>query len=57
MKIEKPKIKTADINSFPKSETKSKYWKNCPKCGLEMTYGQLITDEWFCWNCGHKGTS
>ena len=32
-----------------------KNWKNCPKCGLKMTYGKLITNEWYCWNCGHKG--
>lgn len=36
---------------------KSKYWKDCPQCGLKMTYGQLITDEWYCWNCNHKGVS
>lgn len=33
---------------------KSKHWKDCPKCGLENTYGELITGEWYCWNCHYK---
>ena len=37
-------------------KTKSKYWKDCPKCE-ERTYGQLITGEWYCFNCGYKGKS
>jgi transposase len=38
-----------------RSVSKSKYWKDCPKCGLKMTYGQLVTEEWYCWNCNHRG--
>lgn len=36
---------------------KSRYWKDCPECGLKGTYGQLITEQWYCWNCHHKGDS
>ena len=43
--------------SVSKSNSKSKHWKDCPKCGLKMTYGQLITDEWYCWNCNYKNVS
>ena len=45
--------------AYPDSECKqqSENWKDCPKCGLEMTYGKLITNEWYCWNCNHKGNS
>ncbi len=42
------------INGHEKLET-SENWKDCPKCELEMTYGKLITNEWYCWNCNHKG--
>lgn len=41
--------------SVSKSKSKSKYWKDCPKCGLKMTYGQLVTEEGYCWNCNHRG--
>ena len=34
---------------------KSKYWKDCPKCGLKMTYGQLVTEEGYCYSCNHRG--
>ncbi len=37
------------------SVSKSKYWKDCPKCGLKMTYGQLVTEEGYCWSCNHRG--
>ena len=37
-----------------KDKPKSKNWKDCPKCDLKMTYGKLITNEWYCWNCCHK---
>lgn len=38
-----------------RSISKSKYWKDCPKCGLKKTYGQLITEEGYCWNCNYRG--
>lgn len=38
-----------------RSVSKSKYWKDCPKCGLKMTYGQLVTEEGYCWSCNHRG--
>ena len=37
------------------SNSKSKYWKDCPKCRLKMTFGQLVTEEGYCWNCNHRG--
>ena len=40
---------------FYKYQMKSKYWKDCPKCGLKMTYGQLVTEEGYCWSCNHRG--
>ena len=40
-------------NKEPRRQSEN--WKDCPKCGLEMTYGKLITNEWYCWNCNHKG--
>ena len=42
------------VNSHDKKQVGGN-WKDCPKCKLEMTYGKLITDEWYCWNCNHKG--
>ena len=44
------------VNSHEQKQ-QSENWKDCPKCGLEMTYGKLITNEWYCWNCNHKGNS
>ena len=43
------------IHGVGRSVSKSKYWKDCPKCGLKMTYGQLVTEEGYCWSCNHRG--
>ena len=42
-----------ELNSVVKAK-KNRYWKNCPKCGLKGTYGQLITEQWYCLNCHYK---
>lgn len=53
--LQKPQKQALNIPVVGCSVSKSKYWKDCPKCGLKMTYGQLVTEEGYCWSCNHRG--
>lgn len=46
--------KSKNKSSSDNKGMKKKYWKDCPKCGFKKTFGQLITEQWYCWNCDHK---
>jgi hypothetical protein len=52
---DKPQTPALRVGDVGRSVSKSKYWKDCPKCGLKMTYGQMVTEEGYCWSCNHRG--